>query len=83
MTQKQKPAYEIRLGRIRASIWANHSESHEVWFNVSVSRLYRDGDQWKDSQTFSRDDLPIVAKVADMAYAWLWRRDASTKDSAK
>ena len=83
MTQKQKPVYEIRLGRIRASIWANHSESREVWFNVSVSRLYRDGDQWKDSQTFSRDDLPIVAKAADMAYAWLWRRDASAKDSAK
>jgi len=83
MTQKQKPVEEIRLGRIRASIWANHNESREVWFNVTVSRLYRDGEQWKDSSAFSRDDLPIVAKVADMAYAWIWGRGASTQDGAE
>ncbi|MGA2254518.1 MAG: hypothetical protein ABSG53_07650 [Thermoguttaceae bacterium] len=76
MSQKLKPAHEIRLGRIRAVIWANHADSREVWFNVTVSRLYKDGEQWKDTTSFGRDDLPIVAKVADMAYAWIWGQDA-------
>ena len=75
MAQKQKPTHEIRLGRIRAAIWANQSENREVWFNVTVSRLYKEGDKWQDTSTFRRDDLPIVAKVIDMAYAWIWGND--------
>ena len=73
--QKQKPVHEIRLGRIRAAIWANETENRQVWFNVTVSRLYKDGDQWKDTSTYRRDDLPIVAKVMDMAYAWIWGQE--------
>ncbi len=75
MAQKQKPAHEIRLGRIRATIWANNSDNRNVWFNVSLTRLYKDGEQWKDSSTFRRDDLPVVAKVVDMAYAWIWGQE--------
>jgi len=75
MAQKQKPAHEIRLGRIRATIWANQNGGQDIWFNVTLTRLYKDGDQWKDTTAFRRDDLPIVAKVADMAYAWIWGQD--------
>lgn len=75
MAQRQKPTHEIRLGRIRAAIWANEADKGQVWFNVTVSRLYKDGDQWRDASAFGRDDLPIVAKVADMAYAWIWGQE--------
>jgi len=75
LAQKQKPVNEICLGRIRAAIWANQTEHRDVWFNVTVTRLYKEGDQWKDSATFRRDDLPIVAKVVDMAYAWIWEHE--------
>jgi hypothetical protein len=75
MAQKQGPAHRIRLGRIRAAIWANETEDRRVWFNVSVSRRYMDGEQWKDTTTFGRDDLPVVAKVVDMAYAWIWGQE--------
>ena len=70
----KKPAHEIRLGRIRVTIWANQTEDHEVWFNVTMSRLYKDESQWKDATSFRRDDLPVVAKAVDMAYAWIWDR---------
>lgn len=73
MAQK-KPVHEIRLGRIRVAIWENQAKNEEVWFNVTVTRLYKDGDQWKDATAFRRDDLPIVSKVIDMAYAWIWRQ---------
>jgi hypothetical protein len=72
MNSGNRPAHEIKLGAIRASIWSNRSERQEVWFNVSIARLYRDGDQWKTTTSFSRDDLPLVSKAAEMAYAWIW-----------
>lgn len=72
MNSGNRPIHEIKLGRIRASIWTNQSDRQNLWFNVSISRAYRDGDQWKSTTSFGRDDLPLVAKAADMAYAWIW-----------
>jgi len=54
----QKPAHEIRLGRIRVTIWANQTDDHDLWFNVTLTRLYRDENTWKDAASFRRDDHP-------------------------
>ena len=82
MAERSRPVHEIRLGRIRAAIWANGADGREVWFNVTVSRVYKDGDEWKDTTAFGRDDLPIVAKIADMAYAWIWEQSAASSRSS-
>ncbi len=79
MATKQKPAHEIRMGRIRATIWANLTDNREVWFNVTVSRLYKDGDRWQDSSTFRRDDLPLVSRVVNMAFVWIWDQDGAAR----
>src|SRR5271154_4326456 len=67
---KQRPAHEIRLGRIRAAIWENQGENG-AWYNVTLSRNYKDGDEWKSSASFGRDELLTVAKVADLANSWI------------
>lgn len=70
---KQKPAHEIRLGRIKATIWENETEQG-TRHNVTVCRLYKDGDEWKQSASFGRDDLPLVAKAVDMAHTWIFEQ---------
>jgi hypothetical protein len=67
---KQRPAHEIRLGRIKATIWANQNDNG-TWFNVVLTRSYKDGDEWKSSGSFGRDELLTVAKAADMANTWI------------
>jgi hypothetical protein len=67
---KQRPAHEIRLGRIKATIWANQNDNG-TWYNVVLSRNYKDGDEWKSSSSFGRDELLTVAKVADLANSWI------------
>jgi len=77
MAKKEKenePVHRIPVGNIRAAIWRNQNGKEGVWFNVTITRSYRDGETWKDSTSFSRDDLPVVSKVADMAYAWILER---------
>jgi hypothetical protein len=64
---KQQPAFEVRLGRIKATVWENETQNGSR-YNVQFSRLYRDGDQWNSSTSFGRDDLPLLAKVADLAH---------------
>jgi hypothetical protein len=70
---KQKPAHEIRLGRIKATIWENQTESG-IRHNVTLSRIYKEGEEWKQSTSFGRDDLPLVAKVADLVHTWIYEQ---------
>lgn len=68
---KNGPVHEVRLGRIRAAIWKNEIETG-VRHNVTFSRLYKAGDKWQQSSSFGRDDLPLLAKVADLAHTWIF-----------
>lgn len=73
---KTKPVHEIRLGRIKAAIWANETDNG-TRHNVTITRLYKDGDEWKTSSSFGREELPLVAKVADMAHTWIFEQSQS------
>ena len=77
MTTK-KPVHEIRFGRIKAAIWENDTQNG-TRHNVTVSRIYKDADQWKDSTSFGRDDLPLVAKVVDQAHSWIYEASSSSE----
>jgi len=78
--EKNRPAHEIRIGAVKAVIWANQTDSG-VFYNVNLSRLYKDGDDWKSTDSFRRDDLPLVAKLADKAFDWILN-PAETEESA-
>lgn len=65
------PVHEVRLGAVKAAIWRNEMESG-VRYNVTVSRIYRDGEQWRTTESFGRDDLLVLAKVADTAHTWIF-----------
>jgi hypothetical protein len=67
-----KPVHEVRLGRVKAAIWENDT-STGIRHNVTIQRIYRDGEQWKTSDSFGRDDLPLVTKVADLAHTWIFQ----------
>jgi len=69
---KAKPVKELRLGRVKAAIWANDTEGG-VRHNVTFVRLYKDGDEWKTSTSFGREELPLLAKVCDMAHTYLYQ----------
>ena len=63
-----KPADEIRIGRVKATIWMNTAEDGAPRYNVVFSRLYREGEQWKTTHSFGPNDLLLLGKVADIAH---------------
>lgn len=70
---KEKPVHEVRLGAIKAAIWKNDTQNG-VRHNVTFARLYKDGDEWKSTDSFGRDDLLVLAKVADQAHSWIFEQ---------
>ena len=79
-----KPADEIRIGRIKATIWMNTTEDGQARYSVVFSCLYRDGEQWKTTHSFGRNDLLLLAKVADLAHTRIWalRQDDTAETEA-
>ena len=69
---KDRPTHEVRIGAIKAAIWKNDTAGG-VRYNVTFSRIYKDkeDDQWKSTDSFGRDDLLVLGKVADIAHTWI------------
>ncbi len=67
-TKKNAPVAKVSVGLQTASIWKNESEGRS-FYNVTFDRRYRDakGD-WKSSDSYGRDDLLALAKLADLAH---------------
>lgn len=69
--EQNRPVKELRFGRVKALIWANET-SRGTMHNVTFQRLYHDGKDWKTTDSFGRDDLPLVRKIADLAHTWIY-----------
>ena len=64
----QNPQDELRIGAVKATVWENEIGGI-TRHNITFSRLYKDGEQWKTAQTFGRNDLLVLAKVADQTHS--------------
>ena len=83
---KDRPVRVVRIRNIRGNIWANRLPSGDLVYNVTIDRLWKDDDQvndggevikkgeWHQSQSFGRDDLLLVAKVADSCHSLIYRK---------
>ncbi len=80
--QKEKPIHEVRLGSIKAAIWKNETPGGGVRYSTHFSRIYRDEKEkeWKRTESFGRDDLLVVAKVADQAHTWIHGQTRDERD---
>lgn len=76
----QRPIHEVRIGRIKAAIWRNETESGPR-FNVTFGRVYKTDDGWESTDSFGRDDLLVVAKVADLAHTWIHQQKGDDQET--
>lgn len=80
MTTKTKPIHEVRIGSVKAAIWENDT-ANGTRHSVTFTRIYKDGDQWKHSDSFRRDELLVLAKVADLAHTWIVEQTRTTAEA--
>ena len=80
---KAHPIQTFRLGRIKAAVWENEADQRK-FYNVTFARTYTGDDQQPhDTDSFGRDDLPLVAKLADRAHTFIFERMAGQKPEAQ
>jgi hypothetical protein len=80
-TEKQKPAHKIPgPGGLKLAIW-KHDSDKGPWYSVTHSRSYKQGDEWKESQSYGFDDLLTLAKMLDQAHTWIMNELAQAKST--
>lgn len=62
MPKDNKPAAKYRVGYVSATVWQNGD-----FFNVVLSKSYKDGDEWKDTDQLSHGDLANAVLVLKRA----------------
>lgn len=82
MKSDKKPAFEQRLNHIRVTCWENRSTEGRRWFNTTVTRRYKDGEEWKEATTFNGlADLTLVTECIRLATDFIRRAEAGETDS--
>ncbi|MCC6426036.1 MAG: hypothetical protein WAZ94_07305 [Phycisphaerales bacterium] len=74
-----KPVHVVRYGSIKAAVWLNQTSAGPM-HNVTISRTYKDGDDWKESGSFGADDLLSASKALDAAHTWIFAERERSRD---
>jgi hypothetical protein len=76
------PVFVARHRALKAAVWQNESENG-TFFNVTVSRSYKDGDNWKDSSSFGYDDVLIVGELLRTCHGFISREMAKASEEGR
>ncbi len=75
-TSNNQPVHHIRHGAISASIWRQDTDKGPM-FNVTFQRSYKDGEEWKTSNSFGRQNLLVLSLIAARAFEWIGNQSHS------
>lgn len=78
--ETNQPVDRFQLRGITASVFENKSDNGSVFYKVSINRTYKDGDEFKTTNVFSRDDLPVVEVLTKKSWIAILQRETQ-KDS--
>ena len=81
MATNNKPVAELRIGAVKATVWENEGGGIPRC-NVTFSRIYRDGDDWKTTLSFGFSNLLTLAKLADQAHTLIAERNVEAAAAA-
>ena len=75
-----KPAKVFRRRGIAVSVFANTTEvdgRRVSYHKVTIQRTYRDGNEFKTTTSFGRDDLPVVRLLISQAWEFILDAESS------
>jgi len=78
--QTNKPVAEFKYGLTKACVWRNDT-AQGVRHNVTFSRLFKKEGKWQETSSFGRDDLLLIAKLADTAHSYIFAQAEADSDS--
>jgi hypothetical protein len=80
----QAPVDKFRAGAVSGALWENEinvAGQQKTVLKVSVSKRYRDQNgEWKTSQSFSRDEIPLAIYCLGKAFQAMVEKHTAPAD---
>jgi len=67
MAKANQPAAKFRVGWVTATVWANEGNGDKPFYNTVVSKSYKDGDDYKDTDQLGHGDICNAVKCLERA----------------
>ena len=81
-TNNAQPVDRVKIGLIESAIWKNVDTDGNVRYNATIQRRYIDKDEnWQSTASYGRDDLLVLAKVADLAHTRICELQSEDRES--
>jgi hypothetical protein len=65
-----KPEKTFRIGSVSASVFVNQSDEGE-FRTIALQRRYKDGDEWKSSNSFTKPQAAAALAVLQRALGYV------------
>lgn len=72
-----KPEKTFRIGSVSASVFLNDGKSDNPFRSIVVQRSYKDGDDWKYTNSFTLKDAPLALAVLQKAMDYVLDKEAA------
>jgi hypothetical protein len=69
MPKENQPAAKFRLGYVTATVWKNGD-----FYSTMLSRSYKEGEDWKDTDQLASGDLMNAVRVLQRAEDYISRQ---------
>jgi hypothetical protein len=77
--QSNRPEQNLRYGGLEAAIWRNQGEAGD-FLNTTFTRHFRQGEDWRQTDSFREQDLPTLSKIAADAHTAIQKLKAGNGD---
>lgn len=78
--QSNRPFYVVRRGLLKVVVWENPTATGTM-FSTQLIRVYKDGEEWKESHSLNREDLLHAAKMLDQVDTMIHREEEKRRDN--
>ena len=80
-----KPVKVFRDRNLSVSIFVNHAlvqDQERAFHAVSIQRSYKIGEEFKNTHSLDKDDLPVVQLLVAQAWEWIVAEEAELRKKA-
>lgn len=84
MPKNNVPVHRLRSGALSVSVWEQKGTKGQ-FYTVNAQRAYTqdDGKTWEHTDSFSRDDLPVIGSLLLQAHAWIVRKEGQGNERTR
>ncbi len=66
-----EPVKKIKVGAVEIAVWENQSEKGNKFYSTTIERNYKNGEEWKKTNSLRESDLPKAALGLQKAFEFV------------